>query len=200
MALFGPLIVAWALAGYGAGEQMIEFGDERVHEKLWHKIRVDDDGCWMWEAAKSRYGYGQVNGKSYGYNTNFPHRIFYMAFVGEIPERLQIDHICHDPNVCPGGFTCKHRRCVHPEHLKLSTNDENHAKGRVNTTNVGRNHSEKTHCPKGHPYSGENLRIKYGSRLCRECARQEVRARRLAKKAAGSIDSPRDKSRVPENS
>jgi hypothetical protein len=28
---------------------------------------------------------------------------------------------------------------------------------------------QRTHCPKGHPYSGPNLRISQGRRMCRTC-------------------------------
>lgn len=37
-------------------------------------------------------------------------------------------------------------------------------------------HASKTHCPKGHPYAGENLAIYNGKRHCRECARMRSRA------------------------
>jgi len=34
---------------------------------------------------------------------------------------------------------------------------------------------KKTHCPNGHPYSGDNLRLKGRHRLCRECGRVQNR-------------------------
>lgn len=41
---------------------------------------------------------------------------------------------------------------------------------------VGKIHSEKTHCPQGHPYSGENLRINSKDRReCRACLREKRR-------------------------
>ena len=33
----------------------------------------------------------------------------------------------------------------------------------------------KTHCPKGHPYSGDNLYMCRGSQRCKECRRRVVR-------------------------
>lgn len=38
---------------------------------------------------------------------------------------------------------------------------------------TGQGNKPKTHCPHGHPYSGNNLRInKYGQRRCIVCARR----------------------------
>lgn len=45
----------------------------------------------------------------------------------------------------------------------------------------------KTHCPQGHPYEGENLRLEPGlvspRRLCRICARERTRVWRAKNKA-----------------
>lgn len=41
--------------------------------------------------------------------------------------------------------------------------------------------SNRTHCPSGHPYEGDNLRItKNGERKCRACERDRARRRRAA--------------------
>ena len=43
------------------------------------------------------------------------------------------------------------------------------------------NRKEKTHCPRGHPYSGDNLYINVrGSKTCRKCLNDYKRAKRLA--------------------
>lgn len=41
---------------------------------------------------------------------------------------------------------------------------------------------ERTHCPRGHPYEGENLVVRYGRRWCRECSRQQNRDEYARKK------------------
>jgi len=43
---------------------------------------------------------------------------------------------------------------------------------------------DKTHCPQGHPYSGENLRVnkKTGHRYCKQCSRDQ-RVAAIIKKA-----------------
>lgn len=38
----------------------------------------------------------------------------------------------------------------------------------------------KTHCPQGHPYSGENLRSYNGTRYCLACKREATRRYRAA--------------------
>lgn len=43
----------------------------------------------------------------------------------------------------------------------------------------------KTHCPKGHPYSGDNLLVHNGCRSCRECMRQRS-AESYQRKKAGA--------------
>lgn len=46
--------------------------------------------------------------------------------------------------------------------------------------------SHQTHCPSGHQYAGENLRIcPDGTRKCKECERLRARAARLRAKTAG---------------
>ena len=55
--------------------------------------------------------------------------------------------------------------------------------------NPGVRHGTETHCPQGHPYSGDNLIItSNGGRACRECkrdwSREYMRRKRAAAKAA----------------
>ncbi len=106
-------------------------------------------GCWLWTAAVSKGGYGRfgVDG-----GVGYAHRWVYEHFIGLVPEGLDIDHLC------------RVRNCVNPDHLEPVTRGENIRRGRSHTR-------EKTHCPKGHPYSGENLvvhNLKNGKR-CRKC-------------------------------
>lgn len=42
---------------------------------------------------------------------------------------------------------------------------------------------EKTHCPQGHPYEGENLYVDRGTRYCRTCAKERRRAWYQAKRS-----------------
>lgn len=75
---------------------------------------------------------------------------------GPIPEGLVIDHLC------------RNRGCVNPDHLEAVTQRENILRGE----GLAAANARKTHCPKGHPYSGENLYVvpSSGRRQCRICA------------------------------
>lgn len=110
------------------------------------------DGCWDWTGAKNTNGYGriQVDGK-----TAYAHRASYEHYVGPIPDGLHLDHLC------------RNRSCVNPAHLEPVTCRENIHRGQGN--------SSKTHCPQGHPYSGWNLAIVNGRRICVTCRRERVR-------------------------
>jgi len=122
------------------------------------------NGCWMWtgpHGTKDGYGHFQP---SPGAKKYMVHRWSYESFIGPIPEGMQIDHLCHTKDLtCPGGQDCIHRRCCNPAHLEAVTPSEN--------TMRQRHYSRgRTECPKGHPYSGDNLISgSDGKRRCREC-------------------------------
>jgi hypothetical protein len=82
-------------------------------------------------------------------HTGSAHRWAYEAFVGPIPEGLEIDHLC------------RNRACVNPAHLDPVTHQENMSRGKA---------ARMTHCHKGHPFDEANTRMEaYGSRRCKEC-------------------------------
>ena len=119
--------------------------------------RIDRSGdCWLWQGALSDgYGHVSVDGRGVGV-----HRVVYEALIAPIPDGLQIDHLC------------RVRHCVNPDHLEVVTAAENVKRG-----SVGDNNRDKTHCPQGHPYTGDNLYLNpQGKRECRECGRKQWRA------------------------
>ena len=127
------------------------------------------DGCWLWTGEGNSDGYGMFKAAS-GAQRMLAHKWAYLAYVGPVPDGLQLDHKCHTEDLsCAGGKECRHRRCVNPAHLEPVTPSENTLRQR----HFGRS---KTECPKGHPYTGDNLITGVdGRRRCRECDRARKR-------------------------
>lgn len=123
-------------------------------DRFWSKV-AKCDGCWIWGAAQTDQGYGsfRVDGRSVA-----AHRWAYVEARGPVPEGLELDHLC------------RNRSCVRPDHLEAVTHVENVRRGRA-----GWNSATKMHCPRGHPYTGANLMLSRGSRLCRTCQREHNR-------------------------
>lgn len=106
--------------------------------------------CWLWKGATLK-GHSQIH---YNGKTIYAHRMSYEMFKGEIPEGMQIDHLC------------RVRHCVNPNHLEVVNNRTNSYRG---YSFAGINH-RKTHCAKGHEYSEENTtHRKNGRRVCKQC-------------------------------
>jgi len=131
-----------------------------VH-RFWINLpdRPDPNACWIWKGLLDKDGYG-VYGNPKKWGTRRAHRVAYMLLVGPIPDGLQIDHVKERG--------CTSRACCNPAHLEPVTNRTNTLRGNT----IPANNIQKTHCPQGHPYAGDNLRFgKNGDRICKECHR-----------------------------
>lgn len=140
-------------------------------ERFWIKVdRKGPDECWHWRASVTKDGYA---GFRYRDRTRPAHRFAYEELHGSIPTGLVIDHNCHNLDAsCVGGPACLHRRCVNPAHLRAVSQAINLGSSRL-TVNFAS--TAVTHCPKGHPYSGDNLAHDGADRCCRTCKRQTGR-------------------------
>ena len=118
--------------------------------------------CWLWTGSLNNRMYGQF---SFRGKTTTAHRVAYILFVGEIPDGLCVDHLC------------RVTKCVNPGHLEPVTQRENVSRG-----NAGLHERIKTHCPKGHIYAGDNLRIHNNSRKCKQCQKENSRKYSLRQK------------------
>lgn len=76
--------------------------------RFWAK--VDKSGeCWLWTAAKrNSYGVFSIDGRLYS-----AHRVSLLIAGVDIPDGLDVDHICRD------------RSCVNPKHLRTATRKQN---------------------------------------------------------------------------
>jgi hypothetical protein len=132
-------------------------------QRFWSKVRITE-GCWYWTAGRSG-GYGMFSIEGHGCGAMSAHQFSYLTFFGfnSIPEGMVLDHLC------------RVRHCVNPYHLEPVTRGVNTLRGEtLPAVNL-----LKTHCPKGHPYSG---RDKY-QRNCRPCKNETERHRRERLKA-----------------
>lgn len=149
-------------------------------ERFMAKVDVrSDEECWPWTGGRYKCGYGSFRlSKSYATNA---HRVAYELFVGPVPDGAHVDHLCHSRDTgCPGGDDCPHRLCVNPAHLEPVTQRTNILRGK----SLQAANAAKTHCPQGHPLSGDNLvKSKLPWRKCRTCHNQQNREAAARRKA-----------------
>lgn len=88
------------------------------------------EGCIPYLGEITPSGHGRWNGPRNTTGETMAHRAAYTFIHGPIPEGKVLDHVCHDPETCPGGVGCLHRRCVNPYHLKAVTRKENSSSSR----------------------------------------------------------------------
>ena len=129
----------------------------------WNKwvLPEPNSGCLLWIGSLHRAGYGVV---SNGSKVVLAHRFYYCIFKGEIPDGLELDHLC------------RVRCCVNPDHLEPVTRRVNCSRGDCGKVMIGA-HKAKTHCPHGHEYTVENTWVYKNGRYCRECHRIRQRMR-----------------------
>jgi hypothetical protein len=145
---------------------------ERFHEKY---VMEPNTGCWLWIVSTRLRGlpYGEIR---VGKRMASAHRVSWELHNGSIPNEMWVLHKCDVP------------QCVNPAHLFLGTRTDN-ARDMVKK---GRSHSQKkTHCPKGHAYTEDNLMTYPGNiqRNCRACKTKQSYDDYRKNKAKKNADS-----------
>lgn len=116
-------------------------------ERLWRRVEVNEQGCWLWGGATTASGYATMfwNGKQ-----TTVHRITWVEVGGqELIPGLVLDHLC------------RVRSCVNPKHLEQVSQ----------SVNVRRGDRHSDRCKNGHEYDGTHLRPgrRYSYRTCSKC-------------------------------
>jgi hypothetical protein len=135
-----------------------------LEERLFSRCKENEAGCWIWTGAKAGTGYGHIVVKGRGRPA---HRVMYEFLIADVPEGLDLDHLCRT------------RDCVNPWHLEPVTRRVNIIRGEKPAMNSG-----KTHCPRGHAYDESNTIVYRGSRFCLACKRERGREYQRRKREA----------------
>ena len=130
-------------------------------DRMFTRILVNENGCWVWQGHKDKHGYGRTNiGNGKIRNT---HVLFYEMLLGNIPKGLELDHLCMNQS------------CVNPDHLEPVTHAEN-LKRWGESLRI-------THCLEGHEYDSQNTYTnKLGRRICRKCSNEAGKRYRLRRR------------------
>lgn len=148
---------AGASGDHGDGAQPVQ-ASLPAPQRFLAKVQDGEPGCWEWAGSRDRDGYGRfkLDGRP-----QMAHRVAFELWRGEIPDGLQIDHLCRNPG------------CVNPNHLEVVTSRENTLRGEGPAAENGR----KTHCKRGHEFTEENTYLSAKGRECRICRREADRKR-----------------------
>ena len=127
-------------------------------DRFWEKVdKSAPNGCWVWTGART-HGHGTIH-VAMPNKLDYTHRVVFGLLGQEIPEGMQVDHIC------------RNRLCCNPDHLRFVTRDQNVVENSLSPSALNK---AKYYCKRGHPLAGENLRLnRRGHRSC--IARDKLR-------------------------
>lgn len=146
-----------------------QYGD--MIARFWANVEVGrSDECWPWKGSMIWSGYGKAwfRGK-----TVSAHRVAFELAKGPIPKGLTIDHLCSN------------RPCCNPSDLEAVEIGVNVRRSAIAPAALN---ARKTHCPRGHPFSGRNLVFveKGRERRCRSCENAKSREYQRWKRSLSS--------------
>lgn len=129
------------------------------------------ESCLEWTGPFYKDGYGSV---------------YFGEYKGKASRLAWILYNSADPGDKVVCHTCDNPKCVREDHLYLGTQADNvrdrESRGRGNSGIINK---QKTHCPSGHEYTGDNVYVRnyngHTMRYCKTCQRQrKLNARQAA--------------------
>lgn len=118
---------------------------DTVRKRLLSGLIIRPSGCVEWSGSQDNHGYGTL---SVNARPAKVHRLMYEMFVGPIPERYDVDHLC------------RNTICAAPAHLDAVTHQVNIQRGYDGKP-------KKPKCLRGHDRTPENVGSNGGCRKCR---------------------------------
>jgi hypothetical protein len=145
-----------------------------LSDRFWRYVQ-QGDGCWIWAGSKDSKGYGQISSGGRQGRRVLAHRLSYTIAKGQIPEGLDLDHLCRNP------------ACVNPDHLEPVTRGENTRRGNAAAaTRAAR--AAKPNCKHGHAWTPTNTYTDpHGHRRCRTCERANDQRQKAKLKEARRV-------------
>ena len=133
-----------------------------AYYKIVTRSVIDENGCWLWQGGRTS-GYGQI--RVHG-RREVCHRVTYKFIKGDIPDGLELDHIC------------RVRHCVNPDHVEPVTHATN-----IFRAALGQRNSNT--CKYGHEWTPDNTYIRDDNgqihRQCKMCARISRERKKMEK-------------------
>lgn len=106
-----------ALALRPFGISIEDVADISTAFRLFEKVRISEDGHWIWIGARSG-GHLQYGAASYRGRLTTAHRAVYSLLRGDVDPGLECDH------------KCRVTLCVNPDHIEAVTPGENQRRAR----------------------------------------------------------------------
>lgn len=144
-----------------------------IADRFWPKVEKSDDGCWTWQAARDRKGYGKIGAPGRA-GWLFAHRVSYEIATGiTLTPDVLVLHRCDNPP------------CVRPDHLFLGT----HADNVADKIRKGRQGDRRTAtCSRGHTRDDDNIYVSpSGNRTCKPCRLAYKRRWRQERRNRGEV-------------
>jgi hypothetical protein len=129
------------------------------------------EGCWIYTGFVNNCGYGMVHIPGTGGHMTQTHRVTYQHFIADIPDGLELDHLC------------RVRDCCNPWHLEPVTRAENTKRG---LSGPAARIEAQPNCPCGRAYDRFYPQANGGTnRQCSHCRK----AYKVAYKARKAVSA-----------